>query len=336
MADFIVVICTYNGEQRLPAVIERLQSQAGTTDFTWQVVVIDNNSQDGTAAVVQRYQRQWPDFIRYEFEPRQGLAYARRRAMEVIDSAWVGFLDDDTFPDCHWVQAAYDFAREHPQVGAFGSRIRGQFEVTPPPNFQRIAACLAIIDRGDRPFQYAPTRGVLPAGAGMVIRADVWRQYVPEVPVLSGVCGTSLATKGEDVESLSYIRKAGYAIWYNPAMQLWHQIPKERLSRCYLKRLFQGIGLSRYPLRMLNYRPWQRPLMTLIHGVNDGRKLVKYVWGNWRSLLLHQDLVIESEWMLHWSSFVSPLYFLKTQLRAKRFGRLRQGQLNWRRSPSGP
>lgn len=335
MSDFTVVICTYNGEQHLPAVMERLCAQKTLGDFVWQILVVDNNSQDGTAAVVQRYQRDQPHRIRYEFEPRQGLAYARRRAMQKIDSPWVGFLDDDTLPSANWVQLAYDFARQHPRAGAFGSRILGQFEVTPPPNFHRIAACLAIIDRGDRVFQYSPTRGVLPAGAGMVIRTAVWHQCIPEVPLLPGVCGASLATKGEDVESLSYIRKSGYAIWYNPAMLLWHQIPKERLSRSYLKRLFQGIGLSRYPLRMLNYPPGQRPLMTLAHGVNDGCRLIKYVWLNWRSLL-QQDLVIESEWILHWSSFISPLSFFKTWLRARAFWRFERGQLAWRRSPSGP
>ena len=333
MTDFSVVICTYNGEQRLAQVIEHLRSQVNTADFSWQVWVIDNNSQDGTAALVQHYQQQWPGFIGYGFEPRQGLAYARRRAMTLIESPWVGFIDDDTIPDSHWVNAAYQFAQRHPQVGAFGGRIQGIFEVTPPKNFQRIAACLAIIDRGDHPFQYAGTRGVLPAGAGMVIRTEVWHQFVAEVPVLSGVCGQSLATKGEDVETLSYIRKAGYAIWYNPAMQLWHQIPQERLSRSYLKQLFQGIGLSRYPLRMLNYHPWQRPLMTLAHGVKDGHRLLKYFGDNWRSLL-QGDVVIASEWTLHWSSFISPLYFWRTQLRLTKIWNLGQGQLNWWRSLS--
>lgn len=74
----------------------------------------------------------------------------------------------------------------------------------------------------------------------MVVKAAAWRQCVPEIPALAGVCGNSLSAKGEDVETLSYIRKAGYPIWYNPRMVIWHDVLKERLSRDYLFRLFPG------------------------------------------------------------------------------------------------
>jgi hypothetical protein len=43
----------------------------------------------------------------------------------------VGFLDDDNIPAPNWVAAAYAFAQEHPAAGAYGSRIHGDFEVTP-------------------------------------------------------------------------------------------------------------------------------------------------------------------------------------------------------------
>lgn len=312
MTDFTVVICTYNGEQRLPQVLERLRSQVGTEAFTWNVLIVDNNSQDGTARLVRDYQTRWATEleIRYTFEPRQGLAYARRRAMNQVQSPWVGFLDDDNWPAPNWVRAACEFAREHPEAGAFGSRIQGQFEVDPPPNFQRIACFFALIDRGERPRQYSPTRGVLPAGAGMAINTEVWHRCVPAQPLLKGVCGSSLATKGEDVETLSYIRQAGYPIWYNPQMQLWHYIPKERFARDYLMEFFRGVGLSRYPLRMARYQPWQRPLIGPVYAIDDLRRLVRY-WLRHRVALRQQDWVSQCELMLHWWILISPLHHWK-------------------------
>ena len=320
MADFkvdlSVVICTYNGAEKLPEVLDRLRSQVLLTPFTWEVLVIDNNSSDQTAQVVSQYQQDWRQSapLRYEFEAEQGLAFARRRAVQAAQGELLGFLDDDNLPAEDWVYSVCLFGRAHPEAGAYGSRIRSRFETSPPPNFSRIACCMAIIERGEKAFPYAAKRGVLPAGAGMVIRAAVWRQCVPELPVLAGVCRNSLATKGEDVETLSYIRKAGHSIWYNPDMVLWHDIPKERLSRDYLFRLFRGIGLSRYPLRMLNYQPWQRPGMSLAHLCYDAKRLLTYALKHWREIQ-RQDTVSMCELRLHWYSLISGPYAAYRQLR---------------------
>lgn len=271
MPDFSVIICTYNGEKRLPNLLKTLRSQQAPCQ--WEVIIVDNNSQDKTAAIVRQIQMSWRSDVplRYCFEPKQGLAFARRHAITETDSPLIGFLDDDTLPDASWVSAAFNFSSQHPNVGAYGSSIEGSYETPPPEGFHRIACCLAIIDRGTQPFQYAPERGVLPAGAGMVIRRQAWLQEVPLEPKLTGVKASSLAAKGEDVETLSYIRRS-WPIWHNPEMRLSHIIPTERLERNYLLHLFWQIGLSRYPLRRIRYRQWQWPLMVILYFFNDLRK----------------------------------------------------------------
>ncbi|NJL86171.1 MAG: glycosyltransferase family 2 protein [Leptolyngbyaceae cyanobacterium SM1_1_3] len=317
MVDFSVVICTYNGASRLPRVLERLRSQYCTDPISWEILIVDNNSSDATALVVQSYQQQpWDIQLRYLFEPQQGLAYARRCAVRVAQGKWIGFLDDDTLPALNWLASAYRFSQQHPEAGAFGGRICGWFEAPPPLNFERIASCLAVIDRGEFAFAYSAGRGVLPAGAGMVINTAAWRQCVAAQPWLAGVRGTSLASKGEDVETLSYIRQAGYPIWYNPQMQLLHHIAPERLQSEYLMRMFRGIGLSRYPLRMLGRRSWQRPLLLLLHGLNDARRLGQHLLRR-RQSLHQQDLVSQCELMLYWSSLVSPLHYWRRYLRQR-------------------
>lgn len=272
MTDFSVVICTYNGEAKLPQLLEKLGAQRASC--RWEIIVIDNNSSDRTASIVQQFQNGRIDVpLRYYFEPQQGLAYARRCAVGVVHSPLIGFLDDDTLPNDDWVQSAYEFGQQHPQAGAYGSSIQGLYEISPPPGFQRIACCLAIIDRGELPFQYARDRGVLPAGAGMVVRKQAWLEQVPTIPQLAGVSGKSLNAKGEDVETLSYIRKK-WQIWHNPAMKLRHIIPKERLEKDYLRNLFWRIGLSRYSLRKIGYRRWQWPFMSLLYCLNDLKRLM--------------------------------------------------------------
>lgn len=328
MVDFSVVVCTYNGEARLPAVLEALQtnrsawaqqgslphevSRTSPCRFTWEILIVDNNSHDNTASVVKQYQQNWPDGVElhYAFEPRQGLAYARRRAVNSVQSDWIGFLDDDTIPANNWVHAAYQFAQQHPEIGAYGSEVCGKYETTPPPGFSRIASCLAVIQRGDQPFQYARRHGVLPAGAGMVIRRQAWLLHVPQTPKLTGVCANSLQAKGEDVETLSYIRQGGWPIWHNPQMRLFHHIPKARLERTYLLQLFHGIGLSRYPLRMLRYSRWQRPVMVLLYALSDLRKLGLHLLKT--QTIYPLDTVAACERKLLISSLLSPIYPLRS------------------------
>ncbi|MEM1255199.1 MAG: glycosyltransferase, partial [Cyanobacteria bacterium P01_H01_bin.21] len=161
MTHFSVVICTYNGESRLPTLLDRLRSQHLPHPLTWEILIVDNNSHDQTAQCIRAYQQQWPEHIplRYLFEPRQGLAYARRCAIRAVNSELIGFLDDDTLPANDWVAQAYKFGQHHPHIGAYGSAIDGRYESEPPAGFERIASCLAVIQRGDTPFQYHPKQG---------------------------------------------------------------------------------------------------------------------------------------------------------------------------------
>ena len=55
MVDFTVAIRTYNGEERLPAVLEKLRSQVDVEALSWEIVIVDNNSNDGTAKLIGEY-----------------------------------------------------------------------------------------------------------------------------------------------------------------------------------------------------------------------------------------------------------------------------------------
>ena len=99
--DITVVICTYNGASCLPNVFDRLASQVFTTSVTWDIIVVDNNSRDHTAQVIRGYQDLpiFLDRLHYEYEPKQGLAFARRRGVRAAKGKLLAFLDDDNLPN---------------------------------------------------------------------------------------------------------------------------------------------------------------------------------------------------------------------------------------------
>lgn len=277
-SDLTVVICTYNGEKRFPEVLEALRVQVNTEEFSWEILVVDNNSTDNTAQILRDYQSQWDGIapLRYCLEPEQGAAHARHRAVKEVRSPLIAFLDDDNIPASNWVSAAYQFAQEHPQAGAFGSYIQGEFEIEPPPDFKRLMPFLAITQRGSKPLLYSPDKNLLPPSAGLVVRTQAWQESIPEQCILSGRIPGSMLT-GEDLEALSYIQLKNWEIWYNPAMKIIHKIPRRRLEMEYLIPFFRGIGLSRHVTRMVRVKPIFRPAFTCAYFANDFGKLIRHI-----------------------------------------------------------
>ncbi len=313
--DFTVAICTYDGAQRLPRVLDRLRNcyfymRDRHIGMRWEVLVIDNNSHDQTPEVVAGYQAKGlPDRpLRYIRETTQGLAYARQRAIETASSPIVGFLDDDNLPEPNWVIAAYQFMTETPRAAATGSRVLPEYEVEPPVNFDRIRGFLALTDRGDRPLLYQPAARILPPGAGLVVRRDLWLKLVPpRLELIGRVGGFMIAS--EDLEAILHFQQAGWEIWYNPKMVVYHHIPEWRLTEDYLSRLMYGIGLSRYRTRMMKYPAYQQLPMLLLYTVSDLSRLLRHRWHygfNWRS-----SVVAVAQRQLYLGSLCGTLHAVK-------------------------
>jgi glycosyltransferase involved in cell wall biosynthesis len=312
MVDFTVAIPTYNGEHRLPEVLKHLRSQViNTASFSWEVMVVDNNSQDGTAAVVKDFAASFPCPLRYCLEKRQGAGFARKKAIELANSPLIGFLDDDNLPEQNWVMSAYQFAQKYSNAGAIASQIHGKFEVEPPSELEPILPFLAITERGEKPLKYSSTKKVFPPSAGLVVRRSAWQESVPEKTILGGRTSGSTLT-GEDTEVLAYIARSGWEIWYNPEMVIWHKIPAWRLEKAYLIPFFQGIGLSRYATRMAGLQPWKRSFMSVAYMVNDLQKMARH-WLKYRHHL-QTNLVAACKMELFINSFLSPFYICRRNI----------------------
>lgn len=339
MVDFSVAIRTYNRAHRLPKLFQALRSQIKTNALTWEVVVVDNNSTDDTAVVIAQLASTLPVPVRYVFEPVQGASFARLRAIHETKGALIGFLDDDNLPASDWVRTAYDFGVRHPRAAAFGSQIHGRFEGPPPARFERIAAFLPVVERDhDVCFTAGQRRlsNLVPPGAGLVIRAQAWLTDVPAQLKLKGPVAGSLADKGEDVEALLHLKKAGWDIWFHAQLHIEHLIGPERLDRRYLVPFFQGIGRSRHLTRMVAYRPALRLPMTLLHFVNDARKLLLYrlrhrqlTFRPRRPFDMECDVVTLCEWTLLRSSLFSPVTSGLLRNGLPRLGSLLRHPLRW-------
>jgi glycosyltransferase involved in cell wall biosynthesis len=313
MLDLTVAIRTYNRANSLSELLKHLHQQVHIEDIRWEVLIVDNNSTDNTAQVVQHHQSNWPfsQPLRYVFEPRQGAAIARSRAFIEANSQWVGFIDDDNLPASDWVYQAHMFNLAHPEIGAYGGQIQLKADSQLPKNFYQIAVYLAIIERGKSEFCYNHRpNNVLPPGTNIVISKPVWLESVPQDIHLLGPSGKNLSSKGEDIELLSHIQKAGWEIWYAPSLRCFHEIPEWRLERNYLLSLAWGVGLGRHHIRMLRLKRIEKYFMPVAYFGNDFRNLVHSIIKNIGSF--QKDTVSAFNLILSVSILISPIYSLLT------------------------
>jgi glycosyltransferase involved in cell wall biosynthesis len=312
--DLTVAIPTYNGESRLPKVIEHLQKQQGVENLKWEILVVDNNSTDGTAQLIQNYQTNWnhPYLLKYLSEIKQGAAFARAKAIQEAKSEIICFLDDDNLPAPNWIIEAYKFAVNNPQAGAIASRISGKFEVNPPENIKPIIFYLAITERGEKPHLFQPRKQGFPPTSGLVVRRQAWQDNVPKQPFLIGRVDSSMLGS-EDAEALCYIQKAGWEIWYNPAMQIEHIIPASRLERNYLISLMESVGLARHHLRMLILPTWQKPFAFFAYLINDFCKFILYYIRYYK--MINTDIITACELERLRATMISPFYLETLKIR---------------------
>lgn len=83
-----VVIATYNGARFLP---EAIDSALADPEPGREILVVDDGSTDGTAAVVARY----ADSIRYLLQSNRGPSAARNAGIRAARGDYVAFLDHD-------------------------------------------------------------------------------------------------------------------------------------------------------------------------------------------------------------------------------------------------
>ncbi len=292
--DFTIVIPTYNGGDRLPSLLEKLRLQTNIDHLKWEIIIIDNNSQDHTAELIKKYQQNWHYnyALKYYFESQQGLAYARSRGVKESQGKYIGFLDDDNHPDSNWIFSADNFLENHAECGAVGGKIYGNFATEPPANFNRIKSFLAITDHGENSHLFQPENLILPPGAGLVVRKNVWVENVPKKLNLIGRVGGQFLS-GEDYECLLYIYKAGGEIWYNPEMISYHQIPGFRLEKKYLLSIAKGCGLPTCQLRMITAQNWQKPIIIIRTILGNIKRIIAHVFQYKNEIFT--DVIVASE-----------------------------------------
>jgi glucosyl-dolichyl phosphate glucuronosyltransferase len=239
-----VAICTRNRRDSLLRALASLARQR--TRFAWDVLVVENASQDDTRDAVDAIARDFPVPLACASQPALGLSHARNRALALARGRSLVYLDDDATCRAGWVDAHAD-ALAAPDVLATGGPILPVLPDGLDPEWrafleQQIGGPTGRYDFGSEPQEIpGPGGALLPFGGNLGLaraaaldaggfRTDLgWGQRM--IP-------------GEATELLHRLRRRPGRILYVPGAAIDHYVDAQRASLAYFLRWCRGYGRS--------------------------------------------------------------------------------------------
>jgi glycosyltransferase involved in cell wall biosynthesis len=247
-----VLICTFNRAEDLKRTLKSLaRTQAR---FSWDVIVVDNNSNDATADVVQACAREFPVPVHYLFEGRQGKSNALNTGMNRARANIIVFTDDDVEVPESWLEAAVRPLLNRRDIDYTGGPVLPAWGAPRPAWLDEkgnLGGTIAVKDHGTAPFIFEDLRKT-PLGVNMAVRRSLIEGIGGFRPDL-GRNGRSLLGQ-EQAEFFYRSRRAGARGLYVPEMWLTHAVPAARLTREYFRRWWFWKGISHARLHSIHGR----------------------------------------------------------------------------------
>ena len=223
-ASVTVCICTYKRSELLRRLLRALARQQTAERFSYSIVVADNDDQGSAQEVVAQFAATASVAVTYCVEPEQNIALTRNRALAHAGGDYIAFIDDDEFPDEHWLATMLNVCETFDADGVLGP-VRPFFDEPPPAWLVRSKLC-------ERPEH--------PTGTRLEWRQTRSGNVLFRRLILEGI-GTPFRREfgngGEDQDFFRRMMQRDHRfVWCNEAA-VYEVVPPERRRRRYfLKR----------------------------------------------------------------------------------------------------
>jgi O-antigen biosynthesis protein len=212
---FSVIVCSYNGSATIKDTMEGLMRLKYPN---YEVIVVNDGSKDNLVEIVSRYP------VKLITTTNCGLSSARNTGMYNAKGEILAYIDDDAYPDEHWLHYLA-YAYNNSTHGAMGG-----------PN---------IIPAEDGPIATCVANA--PGGPVHVLETDEIAEHVPgcnlsvrkDVLMKIGGFDPIYRCAGDDVDVCWRIQEAGYTIGFHPSALVWHH--RRNSFKAYWKQQ-QGYG----------------------------------------------------------------------------------------------
>jgi len=237
MVDVAIIIVNYNTRELLRDCLRSIYESQG--DISYEVCVVDNCSDDGSAQMVRE---EYPQVHRVIVcEANYGYAYANNLGLEAVGfdggqsdprARYALLLNPDTVLPSNALRDMVDFMDTHPEAGVAGPKLvrqdgsldkacRRSFP-SPEVSFYRMIGLARLFPNNPRfarynltyldPDETAEVDAVV--GAFMMIRAAALQQ--------TGLLDDAFFMYGEDLDLCYRIKEKGWKIFYYPKVTVLH------------------------------------------------------------------------------------------------------------------
>lgn len=238
--EIAAVISTYNRCELLCAALDSLLAQS-SHEVRYEVIVVDNNSNDQTREVVEGYRARGHQNLTYIFEPRQGVSYARNTGIAHARARLIAFVDDDVRVSDKWIATIKRKFDSHPEIDCIGGKVLPQFRTPVPRWLTRDQWMpLGLQDYGDEPLSINAENPLCLVSANLVVRRTVFDQTGPFALHLQRVKDSIGSI--EDAELLERFWRSGRHCMYVPDLTVTTEVPSERMTKSYHRRWHTGHG----------------------------------------------------------------------------------------------
>lgn len=227
-----VIIPAYNEAKRLPACLDALAAQ---TVRPHEVIVVDNDSSDGSAAVAAQY-----DFVRVVHERQRGRVYARNAGFRRASGDIFARIDADAIVPPDWVAWVSRFyAGGHETVALTG----GAHFYNMRPSRLISGTYNWLIFRFNALLTGSPTLW----GSSMALPKTLWQQ------VANNVCLDN--TLHEDLDLSFHVRRVGGRIHYDSSSKV-----RVEMRRIHTENKALWPYLQMWPRTLRRHGYWSWPL----------------------------------------------------------------------------
>lgn len=242
-----VAFCTYNRADSLPGLVRALRALECPHPF--DILVVNNNSRDHTAGVLDQLALEEGAPLRWVLETEQGIVPARNRLIaEAIGQDYLLMLDDDELPGPRWLAAGLD-ALHNEGAQCVSGPITVDFRAIQAPGWMNagIRGFLGEVDYGSEAYWNThPSQRFYTGNIGY--RLSLFRDN-PELrfDTRYNRAGEGIGG-GSDTHMYGRMLGMGVRLRYRPEMLIYHHVDPWKLKRGYFLRLHhrEGVRIGRY------------------------------------------------------------------------------------------
>lgn len=226
-----IIIPAYNEERHLPACLESIAAQ---TVKPYEVIVVDNNSTDGTVATTKPY-----GFVKVVRENTQGRVWARNCGFDAAKGEIICRIDADTILPNDWLERVQGF---YDQPSNLDTALTGgcYFYNIRLPNFYgwmqgQIAFRLNRLLVGH----------YITFGSNMAFPRRLWSQVRDQMCLRDDI--------HEDLDFAIHFHNAGYPITYDETLKVGIKMRRVRSQK---SELWQNLMLWPQTLKVHDMKTW--------------------------------------------------------------------------------